>query len=404
MNNFTKKRTIGPTSNFQKLATKRRLKSLNKIHPTKSKIKTLVNKRRSLNEMQSTKSIPTKSKFKTLMNKRRLKSLNEMQSSSMVQSDEAISTLFTVGFLGMQISYFKIPLANECLNSNFKSSLQDIIDRGVSSRSINLSSSKYLIVPKMFDTIITRFTRICCDELDWSISLRSRADPTVCGFTTQISALLFLSIMKSIEDHIDWFQRPLTEEHIQVLTDECNAYALSRRKLYIALQAGICNYASNTSGNNNPNSPLMLCSSRPLSFTQTIINVGVPYIYTFYHDDNGVITEHHFCVFKSESDSGNCIISDSWAGVGVRSNWTRIMDVRQFLEIMTFIDTTNDLDRQRTIINILFHVPYRQESQYQTEQTELYRVFYYELTPERIRQIEIQPIDLLGGKKSRSKK
>jgi len=308
------------------------------------------------------------------------------------------------------IRYFNIPLSNQCPNTNFSSLLQDSIDNGVHSGMVDISSDRTLIVASMVDKITAQITGSCCDVIyRRSVSIRSRATIDVCGFTTQISALIFLSIEDVIKTYPDWFQQPLSVGQIQRVIQDCISYISSRERMYVSLQSELCPYAVNTSNdlnpnnlksNNhlNPNNPLKLCNSRPLRFSQTTIIVGVPYIYTFFYDGghNGNITAHHFCVFRSDHGE-DCIISDSWAGAGRRSDWTRIVNINQFLSIMRFIDTTTDLVSQRTTINIFFHVPYQQASQYQTEQTELYRVFYYELTPERIRQIEGKAINLKGG-------
>ena len=300
------------------------------------------------------------------------------------------------------IRYFNIPLANQCPNTNFRSLLQDSIDNGVHSSMVDISSSMTLIVASMVDKITARITSACCGIISsQSSSLQRMSDATICGFTTQISALIFLSIKHFIQTQQELFQQTLSASQIQNLIQQCISYISSREHMYVSLQAELCAYAENTSGVENPNNPWRLCNSKPLRFNQTTISVGVPYIYTFFYgDDNyygGMVTAHHFCVFRPDSSSTDCIISDSWAGAGRRSNWTRIINIEQFLGIMRFIDTTTDLDSQRTTINIFFHVPYGKRSEYQTEQTEVYRVFFYELTPERIRQIETKPIDLKGG-------
>jgi hypothetical protein len=297
------------------------------------------------------------------------------------------------------IRYFNIPLSNQCPNTNFSSLLQDSIDNDGRSDMVDISSDRTLIVASMVDKITAQITGSCCDVISSrSVSIRPRANAYVCGFTTQISALIFLSIEDVIKTYPDWFKQPLSVGQIQRVIQSCISYISSRKHMYVSLQSELCPYADNTSNDLNPNNPLKLCNSRPLSFSQATITVGVPYIYTFFFNGghHGNITAHHFCVFRSDHGE-DCIISDSWTDAGRRSDWTRIVNINQFLSIMHFIDTTTDLVSQRTTINIFFHVPYQQASQYQTEQTELYRVFYYELTPERIRQIEGKAINLKGG-------
>jgi hypothetical protein len=313
--------------------------------------------------------------------------------------DETIissKTLYTISFTNCNISYFKLPLARECLNSDFKSQLQDFTsDPSVFySREILLSESKTYYVTNIFDRLITNITDKCCRSIranTKSSYLSGRADPTVCGFTTQVSALLFLSIRYTIRDNPNLVQT--FEDSIETIISTCEEYIEPRERLFLAFQAELCNYSQKKDGTLHDSAPSKLCPhAHP--FDQGEIQVGIPYIYTLF--DRQFVTQHHFCVFRSD-DSDNCIVADSWAGLGGRrTNWTRVMNIQEFLNCMQFIETTMNLEDQQTLINIIFHVPYGHTSEYKS-QSDLYRVFVYPITPDLVKRIEEGIIDLKGG-------
>jgi hypothetical protein len=342
----------------------------------------------------------TKSKFKLLMEARRFNPTKNVANEAMLIAPPAVETMYTFTFMSWKVRYFKIPLANECVNSNFKSSLQDYIDdpdQDHASTNVQLSVVTTYVVTKMFDTVITNLTSDCCNEIN-SITknqgLKSRAEPSVCGFTTQISALLFLAIQNSIQKHSVWFQQDLDDSQIDAVVEECKNYIRPRKKFYLALQSSLCNYSMKRDGSIHPHIPSALCRNAPVSFNQTI-ETGIPYIYTFF-DPITQMTMHHFCVFKIDNTDYQCVIADSWAGSGRRANWTRFLDTSEFLQMMRFIHTTDDLERQRSLINMMFHVPYRTRGEYNS-QTGLYRISVYPLTRANIALVEATPIDILGG-------
>jgi hypothetical protein len=246
----------------------------------------------------------------------------------------------------------------------------------------------------MFDSLVTNLTTDCCvsvSSITKSPYLQGRAHPTVCGFTTQISALLFLSIDHTIKNHPDWVQT-LRDDNLKMIIEECKKYINRRERLFVAFQAELCNYAQRKDGSVHENTPSTLCRSA-VRFDQTTIMVGVPYIYTLF--DTHHTTQHHFCVFRADHGD-NCILADSWAGSGRRTNWTRIMNIQEFLDCMKIIHNTTIVSVQSSLINIMFHVPYVQTSEY-SSQKHVYRVLVYAITPDVVNRIENNQIDLLGG-------
>lgn len=338
-------------------------------------------------------------KFRKLINANRIERIEHHEKIKDDRMDLTIlshHTLYTLSFKGFHVSYFKIPIAGECLNSRFKSQLQDFIyDEDVLSKNeIQLSDSKTYLVTSMFDSLVTKLTAQCCASVasfTKSLYLKGRARPTICGFTTQISALLFLSIEHTIRNYPRLYET-LRDDNMQTIIEGCVEYIQERERLFMAFQAELCNYASRRDGSISENTPSSLCHSVSIKFKETIM-VGIPYIYTLF--DTLLNTQHHFCVFRADSGD-NCIISDSWAGLGHRTNWTRIMNITEFLKFMELIHTVSSVKIQIQLINLIFHVPYSRRSEYES-QTHLYKVLVYAITPAEVERIENSPIDMLGG-------
>jgi hypothetical protein len=120
------------------------------------------------------------------------------------------------------------------------------------------------------------------------------------------------------------------------------------------------------------------------------------YLFNFYRENTnnalGIATYHHFlCILSGEY----AIVSDSWAGDGHRTQWTRIMTKHGFINLMIYIDTIdvkNDPKRRalypnatrpnrieyNKLLNIYFAVPYPADS-FSTLKNNYYRVGYLKM-------------------------
>jgi len=406
---FERRPIIGPKS--------RRIKRIkgfaksNRVNST-SLFKTLMAKRRTQTTKSQSKPKPktAKSKFQTAVFSKRYS--QQLQPPplliGMEEVEELEVTLYTTRLLiapNPLIYYFKKPESGVGTSSEFISEMY--VDSDTSRTTVKLSEDNTYIVTRIFDQIIGHFANLCRDSVvSVSNQLKHRVTVNTCGFTTQIYVLLFLSIIQSMNTHATWFQRPyLTDEQLTVVIDECETFVLTHERLHLAIQAEICSYSLTTSGRQTKENPVSLCSRVDQHhFNQQTINAGVPYIYTFFNSNRTgrLSTYHHFCVFRVDTNSDMCIISDSWAGdTASRANWTRMMQVDTFLHLMRTIHETTFLVYQRRLINMLFLVPYHDVSEYASQQ-QLYKILVYEITPAKMAELatkSLSSINMRGGRR-----
>ena len=322
-----------------------------------------------------------------------------------------------IGQIPIIFFYSEIPMPGVGENSDFKSNVLDFIDDPTYTKTTNFPVKGIYAVLLIFNDIMNSFIEpFVHDAVTFTMGpLQDHSSSVTCGFTSQINALIFCSIMlfinKPINTHlffIDGVPKNLSQNDFITITNGCRYESRNMLTAHAALQSLICPYAS--SGNK-----LIHTLIYQQNLLETIQNIkkNIPYIFTFYTKSDDLTriedTTHHFCFFPYEEigqDPGDkqCIIVDSWSGSGYRTNWTRIMNTQIFLRLIILIHTTDDINIQRKLINLLFYVPYSDESFFETEQIKLYRVFIFEVSPEVLQLALSRPIVNKGGRKNKSRK
>ena len=323
-----------------------------------------------------------------------------------------------IGQLPISFLYSEIPMPGVGENSDFKSNLLHFIDDPTYTITTQVPAQGIYAILLIFNDIMKFYTEPFIEDAATFTTgdLQDRSTSVTCGFTSQINALIFCSIMIFIDKPINTLlffdvngkSKNLSHNDFITITNGCRYEPRNMLPIHAALQSLISPYS--ISGRQRL---LSLIHQQNILHIIEDIKPNITYIFTFYTITDNLTdvedTTHHFCFFPyEESDEDpqhkQCIIVDSWCGSGSRTNWARIMNTQIFLNLIKLIHTTDDINMQRKLINLLFYVPYSDESLFETEQEKLYRVFIFEVSLQTLQIAASQPIVNIGGRKNKSRK